>query len=77
VVVAIEDAAQLPMQIEKLIVGLKKEHPHWGAPKIREKLRRLYPDTHCPAINTHALSHQCIIDRSFSTESAESCPSNW
>ena len=45
-------ANQLPMQIEKLIVSLKKTYPHWGAPKIREKLRRLYPDIHCPAIST-------------------------
>jgi putative transposase len=52
-------ANQLPMQIEKLIVGLKKRYPHWGAPKIREKLRRLYPDMHCPAISTvHA-----VLDR--------------
>jgi len=52
-------ANQLPMQIEKLIVGLKKEYPHWGAPKIREKLRRLYPDIHCPAVSTvHA-----VLDR--------------
>ena len=52
-------ASQLPMQIEKLIVGLKKEYPHWGVPKIREKLRRLYPDMHCPAISTvHA-----VLDR--------------
>ena len=40
-------ANQLPMQIEKLIVGLKKEYPHWGAPKIREKLRRLSPRRSC------------------------------
>ncbi len=33
-------ANQLPMQIEKLIVSLKKEFPHWGAPKIRERLRQ-------------------------------------
>jgi putative transposase len=52
-------ASQLPMQIEKLIVGLKKEYRHWGAPKIREKLKRLYPDMHCPAISTvHA-----VLDR--------------
>ncbi len=35
------------------------EYPNWGAPKIREKLRRLYPDIHCPAISTvHA-----VLDR--------------
>ena len=58
-------ANQLPMQIEKLIVGLKKEYPHWGAPKIREKLRRLYPDIHCPAISTvHAvLDRNGLVER--------------
>ena len=34
-------ANQLPFQLEKLIVQLKRERPSWGAPKIREKLRRL------------------------------------
>ena len=52
-------ANQLPIQIEKLIVNLKKEYPHWGTPKIRERLRRVYPDVHCPAISTvHA-----VLDR--------------
>ena len=52
-------ANQLPFQVEKQIVALKQEHPGWGAPKIREKLRRLYPEVHCPAISTvHA-----VLDR--------------
>jgi transposase len=34
-------ANQLPVQIETLIVRLRRAHPSWGAPKIREKLRRL------------------------------------
>ena len=52
-------ANQLPFQIEKLIVRLKQEKPTWGAPKIRERLRRLYPDVHLPAISTvHA-----VLDR--------------
>jgi len=52
-------ANQLPFQIEKLIVRLKQERPSWGAPKIRERLRRMYPDVHTPAISTvHA-----ILDR--------------
>ena len=47
------------MQIEKTIVRFKKERPSWGAPKIREKLRRGYPDVHTPAISTvHA-----VLDR--------------
>src|SRR3981189_1215834 len=52
-------ANQLPVQIETLIVRCKKDKPHWGAPKIRERLARLYPDVHTPAISTvHA-----ILDR--------------
>ena len=37
-------ARQLPFQIEKAIVQLKQEHPSWGAPKIRERLRRKHDD---------------------------------
>jgi putative transposase len=52
-------ANRLPFQIEKLIVQLKNEHPTWGAPKIREKLRRLHSDIQLPAISTvHA-----VLDR--------------
>ena len=52
-------ANQLPFQIEKLIVQLKRERPSWGAPKIREKLRRLHSDIQTPAISTvHA-----VLDR--------------
>jgi putative transposase len=52
-------ANQLPLQIEKRIVQLKREKPDWGAPKIREKLRRLHSDIPTPAISTvHA-----VLDR--------------
>ena len=52
-------ANQLPFQIEKLIVQLRKEHPSWGAPKIREKLRRMCEGISLPAISTvHA-----VLDR--------------
>ena len=52
-------ANQLPFQIEKLIVQLKRERPSWGAPKIREKLRRLHSEIPTPAISTvHA-----VLDR--------------
>ena len=52
-------ANQLPFQIESRIEQLKKERPNWGAPKIRERLRRLYPDIPLPAISTvHA-----VLDR--------------
>jgi putative transposase len=52
-------AHQLPFQIEKLIVQLKRERPSWGAPKIREKLRRLHSDIPTPAISTvHAVLYR-------------------
>ena len=52
-------ANQLPLPIEKAIVRLKREYPAWGAPKIRERLRRRYPELHCPAVSTvHA-----VLDR--------------
>jgi putative transposase len=52
-------ANQLPTQIETLIVRCKQDKPSWGAPKIRERLARLYPDVHTPAISTvHA-----VLDR--------------
>jgi putative transposase len=52
-------ANQLPFQIETLIVRLKRDRPAWGAPKIRERLARLYPEVQRPAISTvHA-----VLDR--------------
>ena len=52
-------ANQLPLQIETLIVRLKQDKPTWGAPKIRERLMRLHPDVHSPAVSTvHA-----VLDR--------------
>jgi putative transposase len=52
-------ANQLPMVVEKTIVGIKREYPSWGAPKIRERLRQRWPDMHCPAISTvHAVLHR-------------------
>ena len=52
-------ANQLPLQVQTLIVRLKREHPSWGAPKIREKLRRQVLDVQLPAISTvHA-----VLDR--------------
>jgi putative transposase len=52
-------ANRLPFQIEKLILQLKQEHPSWGAPKSRERLRRAHPDVPLPATSTvHA-----VLDR--------------
>lgn len=52
-------ANRLPVQLETRIVRLRQEHPSWGAPKIREKLRRLQLGVRLPAISTvHA-----VLDR--------------
>ncbi|HHG89930.1 MAG TPA: IS481 family transposase [Devosia sp.] len=52
-------ANKLPFQIERSILGLKKDYPGWGAPKIRDKLIRQYPMLRPPAISTiHA-----VLDR--------------
>ena len=52
-------ANQLPEQIERTILKLKKEKPGFGAPKIRELIGRKFPDLRTPAISTvHA-----VLDR--------------
>lgn len=52
-------ANKLPFQIEQQILSIKRDKPSWGAPKIREKLRRLDISGHMPAISTvHA-----VLDR--------------
>jgi putative transposase len=52
-------ANQLPYQVERAILEIKREYLNWGAPKIREKLMRMFPDIHAPATSTvHA-----VLDR--------------
>ncbi len=52
-------ANKLPFQIEKAIIKIKQEHPTWGAPKIRDKLVKIYPVFKPPAKSTvHA-----VLDR--------------
>jgi putative transposase len=52
-------ANRLPERVEALIVQLRREHPSWGAPKIREKVKRLELGISLPAISTvHA-----VLDR--------------
>ncbi|MEC5292357.1 IS481 family transposase [Aurantimonas sp. C2-6-R+9] len=53
-------ANQLPEQVERTLVRLKKDKPHWGARKIRELLvRKLAGDVRIPATSTvHA-----VLDR--------------
>jgi len=70
-------ANQLPFQVESRIVQLKKEHPTWGAPKIREKLRRLELGVQTPAISTvHAVldRHGLVTRRRRRRYKAEGTP---
>src|SRR5215472_7960539 len=57
-------ANQLPEQVEAAIVSAKREKPHWGARKIRERLlRRLAHAVKTPAASTiHA-----VLDRKRQT----------
>ena len=52
-------ANRLPEALESRIVQLRREHPSWGAPKIREKIKRLGLGVSLPAVSTvHA-----VLDR--------------
>lgn len=47
---------QLPMQVEQALLSIKADKPSWGAPKIRERFIRKFPDIKPPAKSTvHAL----------------------
>lgn len=52
-------ANRLPVQVERCILGIKREHTSWGAPKIRDKLIRQFSTIKPPAVSTiHA-----VLDR--------------
>src|SRR5262245_28206827 len=58
-------ANKLPFQVERAILGIKKEFPSWGAPKIRDKLIRDYPMIPPPAVSTihAALDRNGLVKR--------------
>jgi putative transposase len=58
-------ANHLPYQVERTILGIKQEHPTWGAPKIRDKLIRQYPMIPAPAVSTihAALDRNGLVKR--------------
>ena len=73
-------ANKLPFQVESRILQLRKEHPTWGAPKIREKLRRLELGVQTPAISTvHAVldRHGLVTRRRRRRYKAEGTPLSW
>ena len=52
-------ANQLPFQVENFVLNVKREHPSWGARKIRERLLRRFSGIPIPAKSTiHA-----VLDR--------------
>ena len=67
----VRHANQLPDQVERLIVDLKRDKPHWGARKIRELLvRKLAGDVRLPArsivhavLDRHGLVNRARIRR--------------
>jgi hypothetical protein len=57
--------SKLPFQVERAILGIKKEYPTWGAPKIRDKLIHDYPMIPPPAVSTihAALDRNGLVKR--------------
>jgi putative transposase len=73
-------ANQLAYPIEQQILAFKREYPSWGAPKIRELLRRQYPEVQCPAISTvHAVldRHGLVKRRRRRRNRATGTPLTW
>ncbi len=58
-------AQQLPFQVENYILNVKREHPSWGARKIRERLIRRFSGISIPAKSTiHAvLDRHGLVER--------------
>ena len=59
-------ANRLPPPIEATIVRLKREYPGWGAPKIREKLRKQALELQLPAISTELRPERARSERTSS-----------
>lgn len=70
-------ANKLPFQIERCILRIKREHPSWGAPKIRDKLLREFSMIKSPAVSTvHAVldRHGLVTRRKRRRYKAEGTP---
>lgn len=73
-------ANRLPQVLEAQIVTLKRDFPDWGAPKIRERLRRQGLGVRCPAISTvHAVldRHGLVRRRGRRRARAEGTTLSW
>jgi transposase InsO family protein len=58
-------ANQLPFQVENYILNVRREHPSWGARKIRQRLTRRFSGIPIPAKSTiHAvLDRHGLVER--------------
>jgi transposase InsO family protein len=58
-------ANKLPFQVENYVLNVKREHPSWGARKIRERLIRRFSGIAIPAKSTiHAvLDRHGLVER--------------
>lgn len=65
-------ANQMPAQVEAAIVAAKKEKPHWGARKIRERLLRRLP--HAVRIPACSTIHVVMDRHGLVTHAARSRP---
>ena len=50
---------QLSFEVEQILLNLKKQHPKWGAPKLRELFKRKHTNIQLPATSTI----HCLLDR--------------
>src|ERR1700746_2043119 len=70
-------AHKLPFQVENYILNVKREHPTWGARKIRERLLRRFSGIKIPAKSTiHALleRHGLVERRGRARPAAQGTP---
>ena len=57
----------MPAPIAATIVRLKREYPGWGAPKIREKLRKEFTGPHLPVLRGMQLGDELVHSTTVAT----------
>src|ERR1700732_1051279 len=56
-------ANQLPFQLENYILNVKREHPSWGARKIRERLLRRFAPLPAKTPTHAVLDRHGLVER--------------
>jgi transposase-like protein len=49
---ALRHPNQTPLEVEKLVLGLRREHPLWGPRKLKVVLEQRHPELIIPAAST-------------------------